>query len=100
MDGKHSILIVDDEIQIIKSLKHILNNEYFLYCTAEPEKAVEILRQNEIDVVVCDQKMPNISGLDLLRFSKKVSPNTVRILMTGYSDINIAVSSINEGKKH
>lgn len=95
---KHNILIVDDERQIIKSLKRLLNSEaYLIFSTTMPEEAVEILQQSKIDVMVCDQRMPNISGLELLKYSKRISPGTVKILMTGYSDIDIAVSSINEG---
>ncbi|MHB1392304.1 MAG: HD domain-containing phosphohydrolase [Clostridia bacterium] len=98
MTEKYNILIVDDEAQVIKSLKRMLSSEsYCILSTTLPEKAAEILQQNKIDVMVSDQRMPNISGLELLKYSRKISPGTVRILMTAYTDIDIVISSINDG---
>ena len=98
MTEKYNILIVDDEAQVIKSLKRMLSSEYYcILSTTLPEKAAEILQQNKIDVMVSDQRMPNISGLELLKYSRRISPGTVRILMTAYTDIDIVISSINDG---
>jgi putative nucleotidyltransferase with HDIG domain len=98
MSAKYNILIVDDEVQVIKSLKRILNSEpYCIYSTDSPEEAIKILQHNKVDVMISDQRMPNITGLELLKYSKRISPSTVRILMTGYSDIQIVISSINDG---
>lgn len=98
MNEKHTILIVDDDIQVLRSLKRILCSEqYCILSTVQPEEAIEILQQNKVDVMVSDQRMPNISGLELLKHARNISPSTVRILMTGYSDIEIVISSINDG---
>lgn len=98
MSERHNILIVDDEIRVIKSLMRVLDSEFYcIFSTTSPEEAIGILEQHKIDVVVSDQRMPNISGLELLKYSKKISPWTVRILMTAYSDIDIVISSINDG---
>ncbi|MEA4848707.1 MAG: HD domain-containing protein [Clostridiaceae bacterium] len=98
MDDRYKILVVDDELQILASLKRILNDEpYCILSTDSPVEAIEILQKNKIDVMVSDQRMPDISGLELLKYSKTISPGTVRILMTGYSDIGVVISLINEG---
>lgn len=97
-DDRHTILIVDDELQVIKALKRTLRNEpYSTLCTTLPEEALVILQQYRVDVIVSDQVMPDISGIQLLKHSRRISPGTVRILMTGYSDIDTIISSINDG---
>lgn len=98
MNDRYKILIVDDEMSIIAALTRILNCEsYCILSTDSPEEAIKILQGNKIDVMVSDQRMPDITGLELLKYSKTISPGTVRILMTGYSDIGVAISLINEG---
>lgn len=99
MKNKKSLLLVDDEINIIHSLKRILDEDkYNVYSTTVPEEALQIINNNELDVILCDQRMPRVCGIEVLLHARKKSPHTVRILMTGYSDINAAVSAINEGK--
>ena len=98
MNHKNRILLVDDEIRIIHSLKRILDRDkYEVYSTTAPEEALEIINNIELDVILCDQRMPNVPGTEVLLHARKVSPHTVRILMTGYSDINAVTSAINEG---
>lgn len=92
------LLIVDDEINILKSLKRILN-EYKLdvFLTVDTQEALEIVNKHSIDLILSDQRMPTMSGLDLLEKVKEISPNTVRLLMSGYSDIEVVIKALNNG---
>jgi DNA-binding LytR/AlgR family response regulator len=98
MNNKAVILIVDDEIKIVNALKRVLHKmDCEILSATSPEDAIKIIDQSEYDIVICDYCMPNINGIDVLRHSKKVIPHAARVLMTGYSDVNIAISAVNEG---
>jgi putative two-component system response regulator len=96
---KHTLLIVDDEIMVIRSLLRVLENEaYVILHVVDPMKAVEILANTPVDVVISDQRMPEMTGLELMVRAKEIQPAAVRILMSGYSDIDIVIAAINEGR--
>jgi DNA-binding NtrC family response regulator len=96
---KDTILIVDDDSMVIKAIQRTLNlHECRSMGTTDPKHALEIIRKNDIAVILSDQKMPIMSGLDLLSKAKLLSPDTVRILITAYSDIDVVISAINEGQ--
>ena len=97
---KSNILFVDDEERILRSLSILFrtNPEYEVHTATHGNAALDIVRQHRIDVVVSDQRMPQITGVELLGKIKELSPNTMRILLTGYADLNAIVSSINEGE--
>jgi len=96
--SKHTILIVDDEPHILTSLKRLLASEEREIFTAEnAEKAWQILQEKgEVEVVLCDQRLPGISGIDFLLKVKMRYPDTIRILVTGYPDLNSAMEAINK----
>lgn len=97
MKIKARILIVDDDPKVIKALIRIFDkSKYEILFTTKPEDALDML-SNEIDIIICDHNMPNITGIEVLKYAKEISPNTIRILITGYSDIEIAISAINQG---
>lgn len=98
MMEKPNILLVDDEERIIDALKLIFRREYKIFATTNPEQAIDILKNNKIHVLVSDQRMPEMQGVDLLRNAAQISPNTMRLLLTGYSDLDAIVDSINEGE--
>jgi putative nucleotidyltransferase with HDIG domain len=94
-----NILFVDDEAIILDCLSSIFADRGFNVLTENsPEQALERIKNEEIAVVVSDQKMPGMHGIDLLARIKLVSPDTTKILMTGYTDFQIAVDAINTGE--
>lgn len=93
-----TLLLVDDEKQVIAALGAVFRRQYRVLCTTEPARALEIVRRERVDVIISDQRMPDMLGAELLRQVKKVSPGTMRILLTGYSDLESIMSSINEGE--
>ncbi len=94
-----TILLVDDEANILRALKRVLRREpYRLLTTTDPQEALDLVRKEAPAVVVSDQKMPRMSGSELLSQVKIVSPDTVRIMLTGYADMHSALAAINEGQ--
>lgn len=94
----HSILLVDDEASILRSLQRLLaDEEYQIYTADGGEKGLEILKNNPIDLVISDQKMPQMCGSEFLEKVCQHYPETMRILLTGYSDMDAIISAINDG---
>ncbi len=92
------ILFIDDEINILNALKRLLHHESFeIETTTSPEEALKMISQQDYAVVVSDQRMPGMEGTQLLAEVRRLSPDTVRILLTGYADTQAAISAINEG---
>ena len=96
---KDSILVVDDEVNILNSLKRALMDEPFDVCTTTDYKeALDIVKNREIKVVISDHRMPGINGVDFLQMIKDENPDIIRILFTGYADIQMAQEAINIGE--
>ena len=96
---EHCVLFIDDETNILKALQRLLRNEPCRVITASRgAEALEILDRERPQVVVSDQRMPEISGVDLLQSVRQRHPDVVRILLTGYTEMNIAVEAINRGE--
>ncbi len=93
------LLIVDDEPHVLSSLRRSLRGHGYRIETANGgEQALELLRQQPVDAIVCDMRMPGISGAEVLRVSRELAPDAVRVLLTGYADIASAVSAVNDGE--
>ncbi len=92
------ILFVDDEDRILNSLRSIFRSMYDVETATNGEEALAILAERHVHLLVSDQRMPGMVGVELLRRARVVAPNTVRILLTGYSDLVAIVGSINEGE--
>jgi len=97
-ERKPTLLLVDDEERILRSLAMLFRGRYELLTTTDPQEALNIVKQRRIDVIVSDQRMPIMRGADLLREVKELSPNTMRLLLTGYSELDSVVASVNEGE--
>ncbi len=94
---KHTILIVDDEEMILKSIVRVLRNENCQILTAQSgEEGLEVLKVYEVQLVISDQKMPGMNGLDFLKRVKTEYPQILTIMLTGQAEIEIAMDAINE----
>lgn len=98
MSKKANLLLVDDEERVVRTLKSLFRSEYKVFTSTNGNEAIEIVKNEPIQVVVSDQRMPLMTGVELLRSVKTVSPNTMRILLTGYADLAAIVGSVNEGE--
>jgi len=96
---KGKILFVDDEENILRSLQRLfMDEEIEVFTASSGAKGLEILaRETEVGVIVSDQRMPEMTGVDFLEKSKAISPQSIRILLTGYADVNAAIDAINRG---
>jgi len=95
----HTVLFVDDEVNILKALQRLLRNEPMNVLTASrPEQAIELIEREQVKVVVTDQRMPEMSGVDMLSSIRERNPSIVRMMLTGYTEMNIAVEAINRGE--
>jgi putative nucleotidyltransferase with HDIG domain len=96
---KHAVLFVDDELNILKAVKRLLRNEpWEVLCASRPQEALELLDTSAVQVVVSDQRMPEMSGVDLLAVVRERHPDLVRMMLTGYTEMNVAVEAINRGE--
>ena len=95
---KPSILLVDDEERILRTLTMLLKMQYQVFSTTDGHEALRILKKEKINVLISDQRMPLMVGTELLKQAKALSPQTMRILLTGYADVDAAVDSVNEGE--
>ena len=96
---KGKILFVDDEENILRSLQRLfMDEEVEVFTASSGAKGLEILaREAGVGVIVSDQRMPEMTGVDFLEKSKAISPQSIRILLTGYADVNAAIDAINRG---
>ncbi len=95
----NNLLLVDDEEGILSALTRLLRKEkYNIFRANNGADAVEILSKENIGVIVCDQKMPNMSGAEVLKKAYKITPQTVRITLTAYAEVDILLKTVNEGK--
>lgn len=96
--SKPTVLVVDDEEHIVEMLAEFLQEDFTVFMTTSGLKAAEILRNQSVDVIITDLKMPDLSGISLLIQSLETSPNSARILITAYADLDNVILSINEAK--
>lgn len=95
---KAKLLFVDDEERILTALRSIFRNQYNVLTASSGPEAMEFMKRFNPHVIISDQRMPEMTGVEFLRQVKGVAPNTVRILLTGYSDLASIVGSINDGE--
>jgi DNA-binding NtrC family response regulator len=98
MSEKARILFVDDEERIVNLLRIMFRTTYEVFTATNGHDALKIVAAKQIHVVVSDQRMPEMLGIDLLSKVRDLSPNTMRILLTGYSDLAAIVGSVNDGE--
>lgn len=92
------VLFVDDEERILRAMQALFRAQYEVVTTTSGAQALEMLRTEHFHVLVSDQRMPEMQGIEVLRQAREISPNTVRLLLTGYSDLSAIIASINDGE--
>ncbi|NKF21742.1 response regulator [Solimonas marina] len=96
--NKPTLLLIDDEERILRSLAMLFRGRYELIATTDPGVALRAVTEQRVHVAVSDQRMPMMSGAELLKQVRARSPQTTRILLTGYSELDAVVASVNEGE--
>ncbi len=96
---KIDLIIVDDEKNVLNSLRRLFRKEAFeMFLTTDHVEAMEVLARNSVKVVMSDQKMTKITGIEFLKTVKDKYPKVVNILFTGYADLKMATEAINKGE--
>jgi CheY-like chemotaxis protein len=95
---RHNILCVDDELNVLNALKRLLRKEDFKIFTAPSGKeGLAVLEREAIHLVICDQRMPEMNGIEFLSQVRERYPDIVRISLTGYTEVDAITESINRG---
>ena len=92
------ILCVDDEPNIARALQWLLQKEFDVKTAHSGQAALAMLAEHDFDVLISDQRMPLMTGVEFFREARKVAPRSIRILLTGYSDLQAVLRSVNEGE--
>lgn len=96
-DRKSSVLYVDDEPQNLLTFRYALEDRFSVLTARSGEQALEVLAAQDVGVLVCDQRMPEMTGVEVCARARELRPDVVRIIMTAYSDVQAAMDAINRG---
>ena len=93
-----TLLLVDDEAGVLNSLKRLLRREgYRILTTTDPNEGLQMLAGNDVQVIISDQRMPQMSGTEFLNRVKDLHPDTIRMVLSGYTDLQSITDAINKG---
>lgn len=95
--NKHKILIIDDEAANLRLLRRVLGDEYEIFAAQGGQEGLEILKDENVSLIITDQRMPGMSGVQVLEASQNIRPDAIKILLTGYTDIQALIDAINSG---
>jgi len=94
----YKLLIVDDEPQNLRALERLFRPHYQVLLANSGAEALEVLRDHDVAVIITDQRMPGMTGIELLKSTVTLRPRMVRIILTGYTDVDALVEAINCGQ--
>ncbi|MDD4192704.1 MAG: hybrid sensor histidine kinase/response regulator [Mangrovibacterium sp.] len=93
-----NLLIIDDEIDIVRALERQFRRSYHIFSTTSPTEGLSIMEHENIQVVLSDQRMPGMTGVDFFTRIRRKFPDTLKLILTGYTDIEAVIRAINEGQ--
>jgi response regulator RpfG family c-di-GMP phosphodiesterase len=94
---KHTLLVVDDEPDVCDSVHDLLRREFHVLKARNADEGVQLMQQHEVHIIMTDQRMPKITGVELLTRVRQRHPHAVRLLFTGYADLDSIIAAINQG---
>lgn len=94
---KHTLLVVDDEPHVADSIHDLLRRQFRILKARNAAEGLKVLQEQEVHVIMTDQRMPKITGVEMLTAIRHKHPQAVRILFTGYLDLDALVQAINQG---
>jgi len=99
MSAQHiHILYIDDEIHNLNAFKASFRRQYTVYTAESAEEARKVLLEQEVHIIISDQRMPKMTGIEFFESILEEYPEPIRILLTGYADINAVIDAINKGQ--
>jgi putative two-component system response regulator len=93
----YKMLIVDDELANLRLLERLFSREFECLTASSGAEAIRLLEHHDVAILITDQRMPQMTGIDLLKHTARLRPHMVRILLTGYTDVEVLVDAINSG---
>src|SRR5258708_1144235 len=97
-DPQITILYVDDEVNNLLSFKATFRLKYKVLTALTGDEALKLMDEKEVQVIITDQRMPNMTGVEFLELVLRKHPDPARILLTGYADMGAVVDAVNKGK--
>jgi signal transduction histidine kinase len=94
---RHTLLIVDDEVDVLESLRHQFHRTYRVLTATSGGQAVSLLNESDVQLILSDQRMPGMQGDAFLSQARRLQPDAIRMLFTGYADIQAVINAVNEG---
>jgi response regulator RpfG family c-di-GMP phosphodiesterase len=88
---------VDDEPEVCNSVYHLLRRQYHVLRAHSAAEAIQIMAQHEVEIILTDQRMPEVTGVEMLQKIKTHYPEAIRMLFTGYADLHSVIAAINQG---
>jgi response regulator RpfG family c-di-GMP phosphodiesterase len=95
--AKHCLLVVDDEPDVCDSIYDLLRRDYQVLKAGSAAEGYRLMQQHEVHIVMTDQRMPQITGVELLANVRARHPQAIRLLFTGYADVESIIAAINQG---
>ncbi|HHJ51861.1 MAG TPA: sigma-54-dependent Fis family transcriptional regulator [Caldithrix abyssi] len=95
-----TLLIVDDQIEILNALQRLFRKDFRVLVAESGKQALKLLSENEVAVILCDQRMPEMDGVTFLSLAKEQQPDAVRLMITGYADIEATIDAVNKAGIH
>jgi response regulator RpfG family c-di-GMP phosphodiesterase len=95
--AKHTLLVVDDEADVCDSVHDLLRREFRVLKAKSAAEGYKLMESNEVHIIMTDQRMPQVSGVEMLSKVRQGHPTAVRMLFTGYADFDSIISAINQG---
>ena len=94
---KHTLLVIDDEMDVCDSVHDLLRREFRVLKARSAEDGLKLMQDNEIHIIMTDQRMPKVTGVELLTKIYRGHPQAIRMLFTGYADLDSIIQAINQG---
>ncbi|HEX7998561.1 MAG TPA: response regulator [Pyrinomonadaceae bacterium] len=94
---RYKIMVVDDEPANLRVLERLFRSDYEIVAANSGADALRLLQQHDVALIITDQRMPDITGIELLKRTASLRPHMVRIILTGYTDVETLVEAINSG---
>ncbi|SHM21245.1 Response regulator receiver domain-containing protein [Chitinophaga jiangningensis] len=99
MSAQHiTILYIDDEVHNLNAFKASFRRLYNVFTATSAEEAEKLLKEQEFHIIISDQRMPKMTGIEFFESILERYPEPIRMLLTGYADINAVVDAINKGQ--
>ena len=94
---KHTLLVVDDETDVCDSVHDLMRREFNVLKAKSADEGLKLMRDNEVHIIMTDQRMPKVTGVELLKSIRAGHPQAIRMLFTGYADLDSVIAAINQG---